>query len=105
MERYANEVSPQKKGTRWEQIRLNALARGKIGKIKVSELAPEDIAACRDRHLEEVSSPTVFRELVIVSAVLTMATREWRLCSTNVARDVRRPKKSKARKRVQHWLK
>ena len=100
MQRYANEVSPQKKGARWEQIRLNALAKDRIGEIKISELAPEDIADWRDRRLRDVLGASVNREMTLLSSVLTMATREWRLCSRNVMRDVTRPKGSKPRTRV-----
>ncbi len=101
MQRYANEVSPQKKGARWEQIRLNALAKDKMGKIKVSDLAPEDIANWRDRRLNgDGSSATVAREFTLISTVLSMAVMEWGLCSRNVARDVKRPKGSKPRTRV-----
>lgn len=42
--RYANEVSFDKKGARYEQIKLKAFSRDHLATIKLSELMPSDIA-------------------------------------------------------------
>ena len=43
-DRYANKVSPKKKGGRWEKIRLNVLKRYPVSEIQLSELSSTHIA-------------------------------------------------------------
>lgn len=45
MDRYAQEVSPTKRGTRWEQIRLEKFKTYPIARISLSDLKPADFAA------------------------------------------------------------
>lgn len=99
LERYRNEVSPTKRGARWEQIRITALIRdfGEICSAQLPKLTPEMLANWRDARLREVSASTVNRELNIMSAVLEHARREWRWMQINPCRDVRRPAMPKHR--------
>ncbi len=79
MERYDREVTPNKKGARWESIRLKLLQRDKrLVDVKLSKLSSTDLAAWRDRRLGEVSGATVAREMNLISHVLTIARKEWR---------------------------
>ncbi|WP_227512255.1 hypothetical protein [Tritonibacter mobilis] len=89
--RYAREVSPKKRGARWEIIRLERLSKDKISEIRLSDLAPSDFADWRDRRLSEVAPASVNREMVLMSAVLTQARREWGLISSNPMTDVSKP--------------
>lgn len=98
-DRYAREESPKKRGVRWEVIRLEKLKRDAIGDIQLGDLAPSDIAAWRDRRLREVAPASVNREMVLISAVLTTARKEWGLIATNPLSDVRKPSKPPARDR------
>ncbi len=98
-DRYAREVSPQKRGARWEVIRLERLAKDKIGDIRLSKLAPADFADWRDRRLTEVAPASVNREMVLMSAVLTRARKEWGLLATNPLSDVSKPSKPPPRDR------
>lgn len=93
LERYRNEVSPSKRGKRWEQVRIKSLLRDEADmcSIKLPKLTPEHLAAWRDARLQQVSPSTVNRELNIISAVLECARREWRWIPVNPCRDVRRP--------------
>ena len=91
MRRYAREVSPGKRGVRFEQLRLEALAADPVGAIRLADLRPADLAAWRDRRLASVSAGTVIREMVLLSAVLSQARREWGLLDRNPLADVRRP--------------
>jgi hypothetical protein len=75
--RYGNEVSVEKKGKRYEQKKLNAFTRDHFARIKLSELAPTDIADWRDSRLKKVSPASVNRELNLISAVLSTAKRDW----------------------------
>ena len=93
MERYAKEVSPDKRGGDKEVIRINALLRhDKFPvKIKMSELTPDHFTAWRDARLKVVSRGSVLRDMNLVSSVLTTARREWRWINANPLSDVRRP--------------
>lgn len=91
LDRYAREVSPTKRGQRWETIRIERLRRDLIAKIRMGDLTAQDFATWRDNRLREVGTGTVRREMVLLSSVLTVARREWGLISGNPISDVRRP--------------
>ena len=90
-DRYAREVSPKKRGARWEYIRLELLAKDKIGGVRLCDLSPADFADWRDRRLTEVAPASVRREMVLMSSVLTQARKEWGLLNTNPLSDVAKP--------------
>jgi len=90
--RYAKEVSPQKRGARYEQLRLERIAKDPLGAIAVKDARPGDFADWRDRRLTEVKPASVLREMQILSAVMIRAQKEWGVIPTNPLRDVQRPK-------------
>lgn len=94
--RYAEEVSPTRKGARWEITRINMLMRrAEFTKRRLSQLRGEDIRDWRDQRLKEVSPPTVQRELNLISGIFTHAIKEWSSpLSTNPVKLVSRPKNS-----------
>lgn len=99
-DRYAREVSPQKKGARWEIVRLEKLQRDKIARVTLERLAPYDFSEWRDRRLQEVQPASVIREMQLMSSVLSTARREWGLISSNPISDVAKPKKPAPRDRL-----
>jgi integrase len=99
-DRYAREVSPKKKGGRWEVIRLEKLQKGKIAKIQLGRLAASDFATWRDARLKEVQPASVIREMQLMSSVLSTARREWGLISSNPLSDVSKPRKPPPRDRL-----
>lgn len=92
LRKYVEEVSPTKRGGRWEQIRVNAMLNdpafpsGPIGSI-----APEHIGQWRDARLKLVKAGTVLREIALVSTFFEHARLEWRWIKSNPLRDVRKP--------------
>ena len=98
--RYSREVSPERKGERWEGLRLNAFAKDEIGKVKLSELSAVDLASWRDRRLREVKPASVAREMNLMSSVLKQCRKEWALIDRNPIEDVRIPKKPPPRTRT-----
>lgn len=90
LERYAREVSPKKRGHRWEAIRLEKLGQDPIARVRLADLCATIFAEWRDRRLHEVSPASVAREMSLLSAVLTQVRREWRLISVNPLSDVRK---------------
>ena len=111
VDRYLDEVTPDKAGSRAEALRLRRmLGQGKdrAGKerkpdplclVRLPDLGPEHIAAWRDRRLAEVSAGSVLREWNTLSAVCGVAVREWRWLSVNPCSGVKRPAEPKARTR------
>jgi integrase len=104
LRRYAEEVSPSKRGERWEVIRLQAFetpahAPLPLGK-KLADLTPEDVAMWRDARLVKVARGTVLRDLTLLASVLEHARREWGWLDANPAQGVRRPAQPDHRDRV-----
>ncbi|RAP42835.1 integrase [Rhodovulum viride] len=100
LDRYAQEVSPTKRGERWEVVRLKRLRRDDLAKVRLSALTPQHIADWRDRRLLDVAPVSVNRELSLLSAVCEIARREWGLLQSNPVRDVRRPPDPQPRNRL-----
>lgn len=103
--RYADEVSPSKRGGRWEEVRLRRFAREWADAQRTAaSITGQDIARWRDERMLQVSSGTVARELNLLSAVFTRAIKEWGLpVPTNPCWMVSKPKKPRPRtQRVRH---
>lgn len=83
LRRYAREVSPKKRGGRWEVFRLEAIAGGLLGVVRLAELRPQHLADWRDQRLSKVEPGSVIREMNLLSAVFTKAVREWQWLTTN----------------------
>lgn len=98
--RYGDEVTPGKKGSRWELIRLKAWEGSELSKVYLDDLSAEHIAAWRDERLRTVAASTVNRELNLISAMMTRAVKEWRWLKSNPVSDVRRPRNPKHRDRL-----
>ncbi|MCD9146584.1 tyrosine-type recombinase/integrase [Pseudophaeobacter flagellatus] len=99
-DRYAREVSPSKRGHRWEVIRLEKFGRDPIAQIRLEDLSAKDFAKWRDKRLQEVAPASVIREMQLMSSVLTVARRDWELISINPLSDVRKPAKPQPRDRL-----
>lgn len=97
--RYATEVSVDKKGAKWEIVRLNLLSKYDLADVSFAQLAASDLAEWRDRRLMKVSGATVNRELNLISSVFERARKEWGWCVSNPVRDITRPKKPRPRDR------
>lgn len=97
--RYAREESPAKRGHRWEVVRLEKFQRDKIAKIQIGDLTASSFADWRDRRLQDVSGSSVRREMKLLSAVLSVARREWQVMSSNPMEGVRQPPESAPRDR------
>lgn len=97
--RYSNEVSPNKRGGRWEQIRLKRfIRRYPLFQRPIASITGPDIADWRDTRLVAVSPSTVNRELCLISTVFTHAMKEWRLGLTaNPCSLVTKPRKPRPR--------
>lgn len=93
LRRYGEEISPQKRGKRWELIRLLAFESHPMMPVDqpVSSIGPDDLAQWRDFRLKAVEPGTVLRDFSLLSDVFEVCRREWRWITVNPMRDVKRP--------------
>lgn len=85
---------------RSERARLLEIQGKEWAKKPLPDLAPADLAAWRDERLRVVKPATVRREFTLLRGVIEVARLELRWVTVNVIRDVKRPPKQPARKRV-----
>ncbi len=92
--RYANEITPRKKGARQERDRIEFLKKHALAHRSLATIRGADIAAYRDERLEAGKSPiTVNNELIVISHLFNTARREWGMESlVNPVSNVRKPK-------------
>jgi len=101
LQRYAKEVSPTKRGRRWEQIRLMAFERDALPlDLPIAQVTAQHLADFRDSRSTKVSDGTVLRELTLLSAVFETARREWGWIETNPCRAIRKPPSPRHRERI-----
>jgi integrase len=104
MRKYANEVSPHKRGERWEQVRLAAFEGYLLPMDKMmADITAADIALFRDSRSKAVGPSSVLRELTVLSSVFEAARREWGWIQGNPCRDIRKPASAKHRERTIAW--
>ena len=105
LKRYREEITPTKRGARWEELRLRSLmgessrVSDPMCSVRLNRLDTPDIAAWRDRRLKEVSAGSVLREWNLLSHAFTVAVREWRWLNENPMKLVRRPPQPQPRDR------
>lgn len=96
--KYAKEVSPAKKGARWEIIRLERLAREPVSDSQLTDLTHDVLNDWMHGRLATgVKSSTVLREMNLLSTVLNTARVQWKWMTESPLRDVKRPKAPPAR--------
>lgn len=101
LERYAQEVSQNKRGADAEAYRIEQFKRSKLAQYAPAAITSRLIAGWRDDRLQEVSPGTVLRELQLLGHVFTVAMREWGIAlNSNPVALVRKPAPNKARDRV-----
>jgi integrase len=105
LEKYAAEVSINKRGQRWEVIRLRKFAKpaaeGGLPFLNrvISEVTQTDIASWRNESLRRLQPSSVNREWNLLHNVFQVARKEWRWLREMPFKDVSRPKDPPHRKR------
>ena len=100
LERYANEVVPQKRGANREVYMLRVILRHAITRSPLHRLTAVDVAKYRDHRLSVVKADTVRRELAIVGHCLEVARNEWGFAlPSNPVRQVKLPRAGNPRER------
>jgi len=98
IKRYVSEVVPRLRGACTETVRLKTIDRH-LGRYMLTGLTSVVIAKYRDQRLKEVSPSTCLRELQTLSAMLTVAQREWQLVAGNPVQGIRKPSPNRPRER------
>lgn len=99
LKRYREQVSPSKRGARWEEMRLQAMEADPVASVRLRALAAPHLADWRDRRLQAVAPSTVAREMNLLRSVLRLAWKEWHWLRENPLADVKAPRSPASRKR------
>lgn len=100
LQRYAEKVSPTKRGGSWEVKRIAAFCRDEIASVMLCDLSANDFSSWRDRRLMSVSAGTVLREINLLSHALNTAIKDWGWLRTNPLSGIRRPQEPPPRDRL-----
>lgn len=95
LDRYERDVSPSKKGHKWEKIRLDAFRKDEsipCGEL-MGNLTTEMFVEWRDARLKVVSPGSVLRDISLLSDLLETAKIEWKWIDFNPLKEIRKPKK------------
>lgn len=105
LERYRDEVTPSRRGQRFETLRINAMLAHPALPIELtlSDIGPDEIKPWRDARLRVVKPGTLLREIGILGSIFEHARVEWRWIAVNPVRDVKRPARPVHRKVVFGW--
>lgn len=100
LERYRDDITPNKRGGRWEAARINKLIReAPITAVKLASLDAPHFARWRDDRLKDVSAASVRREWNLLSSACNIAVKEWRWLKRNPMADATRPESAPPRDR------
>lgn len=102
IDRYIKEVTSQKRGVRFEEMRLNA-ALLHFGDVPLSQIDTPDLAKWRDKRLETVTGSTVVREANILRNLWNIARKEWKWVTHYPFDGLRLPKENQPRQAIWKW--
>ena len=107
LQRYADRVSINKRGAKWERDRIGKLQRDPVARVRLDDLQRHHWADWRDRSLTEPSAATgrplsaesVRREWNLIRHACRLAQHEWGWLSKDVCARVTMPPPEKPRDR------
>jgi integrase len=100
LDRYARDISPQKRGERWECIRLKSIGAHEVFRNKkVAAIDAAMIYKYTQARLKEVSDSTVRRELNLLSSVFEAAIL-WKVVALNPVKQIKKPKDAPHRETI-----
>ncbi len=100
VEKYRDEISPQKRGHAVEKWILNAFLRKPLARRNLASITPKDFAEYRDERLRTISPSGLNRELVILHHLYETAKIEWGYPLTeNPLSLIRKPRNNPPRER------
>lgn len=104
LEKYASEVTPDKRGWQKESIRLKAFRESKEHadlprRKRLADITPSDLNAWRDARLRLNARGGVLRDMTLLSAVFEKC-KEWGWLEANPMHEVKRPAEPDHRERI-----
>lgn len=104
-ERYMQDVSPKKKGERFELLRLRAFCENfpEIAGKRLIAVKTSDMVAWRDKRLKEVTPGSVQRDINLLSNVFRVAWKEWQWTDNNPFEGMKAPGDNPPRTRIIKW--
>ncbi len=99
IERYAREVSPNKKGWRWELVRLNKFKKYPIASLPVSAINLDDAENLKTELLKTLKPDSVIREFNILKRVLRLCVK-WKYISVYPWTGLEMPRAGASRDRI-----
>lgn len=100
LDRYMDEVTPTKKASENERYLIAAIGKAPFCSVRITDVTPEMVAQFRDTLLKTLKPGSVQRYLGLVSAVFTIAQREWQWVHDNPVRMIKKPQSGPARDRI-----
>ena len=97
LEQYKNEVSVHKHGWRNETNIINRVLRTPLADVRLPHLSELQFQDWADERKKEVSTSTLRREWVLLSNVLTVASKQWRWLPENFMQRLDNPADGLAR--------
>lgn len=90
--KYREEVTPTKRGARWELLRLKLLEEkwGRSDQL-LADITPNDVLALQNKRSESIAPASVAREMAIVKAMFSTAIKPWGWLRDNPAKSVKPP--------------
>ncbi len=90
--RYRDEVSPNKRGARFEELRIDAFLRDSgMADLLLADATTPAFAAWRDRRLKEVTAASVQRDINLLRNAWSIARKEWKWTEASPFQGLRMP--------------
>jgi integrase len=100
LRRYEQEVTPRKRGAKFEQSRLRQLLGHSIANASLHNLSGASVSHYRDDRLKVVKPASVRRELTVLRHIFEVARTEWGMpIRANPVHQIKLPNDSKPRER------
>lgn len=102
LDRYDEEVTSKKTvdDLSGDWSRLKMFAASSLATVRLTDLSAAHIAVWKKARLEAVSPGTCRRDLTLLSAICSLAVREWHWLEINPCKGVARPKEPEHRDRI-----
>ena len=103
LEKYAEEVTPKKRGAQWELRRISVFMAARWATKLLQDLTTADLAAWRDERLLGITPGSVRRDLTVLRSILKTAVKEWQWIDVSPLDDLEAPEENRARDRRIAW--
>lgn len=102
--RFRNEVSPKRKGYKWEVNRIDSYLREHWADYRLSDDIPSALREWRDIRSKTVASTSIIRDLGLLGGIFRHAIREWGIpLADNPIHRVQPPERTGHGERDQVW--